>query len=68
MREGQRIVQKWAYKYPDIENDVEKMHFCTYGANIRRMGATYRNITNGVTYTWIENLSVAFSLPIPEFR
>ncbi|KAJ4009644.1 hypothetical protein NW752_009231 [Fusarium irregulare] len=57
LREACRIVQKWGYKFPDIENNVEKMHFCTYGANIRRMGRTYRSAGSGVTYTWIENLA-----------
>jgi hypothetical protein len=62
--EGYRIVLRWGYKFPEIENDVEKMHFCTYAANIRRNGAKYTSFsTPRVTYTWMENLSVTLVHP-----
>ncbi|KAL3600183.1 hypothetical protein FPOAC2_04414 [Fusarium poae] len=54
---AQRIVQKWGYKYPDRENDVERMVHSTYAANLRRNGAEYKSVGVGVTYTWIENLA-----------
>ncbi|XEV04322.1 hypothetical protein FSHL1_009609 [Fusarium sambucinum] len=54
---AQRIVQKWAYKYPDLENNVERMVFSTYAANLRRNGTEYKSLGVGVTYTWIENLA-----------
>ncbi|OBS23368.1 hypothetical protein FPOA_03917 [Fusarium poae] len=57
LREAQRIVQKWAHKYPDDENSVEKMGWSTYLANIRRNGSTYKSWGVGVTYNWIENLA-----------
>jgi hypothetical protein len=54
-----RIVLRWGYKFPEVENDVQKMHFGTYAANIRRNGAKYTSFsTPRVTYTWMENLSV----------
>ncbi|WZH49307.1 Dynamin_N domain-containing protein [Fusarium acuminatum] len=52
-----RIVLRWGYKFPEVENDVQKMHFGTYAANIRRNGAKYTSFsTPRVTYTWMENL------------
>ncbi|KAF0637775.1 hypothetical protein FPSE5266_09531 [Fusarium pseudograminearum] len=56
LREAQRIVQKWGHKYPDDENNVDKMAYGTYAANLRRNGSTFTS-GFGVTYTWIENLA-----------
>ncbi|QPC58119.1 hypothetical protein HYE67_000350 [Fusarium culmorum] len=55
--EAQRIVQKWAHKYPDVENNVDKMGWSTYVACIRRNGSTFKSPRIGVTYNWIENLA-----------
>ncbi|CAF3487534.1 unnamed protein product [Fusarium graminearum] len=55
--EAQRIVQKWAHKYPDVENSVDKMGWSTYVACIRRNGSTFKSPSIGVTYNWIENLA-----------
>ncbi|RGP59817.1 GTPase slip-gc [Fusarium sporotrichioides] len=57
LREAQRIVQKWEYKYPDRENNIERMAFGTHAAIVRRMGTQYKSKRSGVTYTWIENLA-----------
>lgn len=62
LHEANRIVQKWNYKYPDNENDIERMHHMAYAANIRRDGSEYKSPGTGVTYTWIENLSVKILL------
>ncbi|KAF4338652.1 GTPase SLIP-GC [Fusarium beomiforme] len=56
LKDANRIVQKWGYKYPDIENDVEKMHWCTYAANLSRDGSKFKSHATGVTYTWMEHL------------
>ncbi|RFN49669.1 gtpase slip-gc, partial [Fusarium flagelliforme] len=57
LHEANRIVQKWNYKYPDNENDIERMHHSAYAANLRRDGSEYKSPGTGVTYTWIENLA-----------
>ncbi|KAM0351869.1 hypothetical protein ACHAPU_002382 [Fusarium lateritium] len=58
LAQGYRIALRWAYKYPDVENDVEKMHWCTYAANIRRNGAKFTSFSiPRVNYTWMETLA-----------
>ncbi|KAF9771618.1 hypothetical protein IL306_010737 [Fusarium sp. DS 682] len=57
LKDAPRIVQKWGYKFPDVENDVDKMHWCTYAANLSRDGSKFKSHATGVTYTWMEHLS-----------
>ncbi|KAF5571882.1 GTPase SLIP-GC [Fusarium pseudoanthophilum] len=57
LKEANTIVQKWGYKFPDVEHDVEKMHWCTYAANLTRDGSTFKSHTTGVTYNWMEHLT-----------
>ncbi|KAG9499701.1 hypothetical protein J7337_008160 [Fusarium musae] len=54
--EALRIVQKWSYKFPDDEHNIERMHWCTYMANLNRDGLKFSSYATGVTYTWMEHL------------
>ncbi|KAF5965973.1 hypothetical protein FBULB1_11949 [Fusarium bulbicola] len=56
LAEALRIVQKWSYKYPDDEHSIDRMHWCTYMANLNRDGSRFSSYATGVTYTWMEHL------------
>ncbi|KAF5611203.1 GTPase SLIP-GC [Fusarium subglutinans] len=58
LEEAPRIVQKWSYKFPDEVNNVERMHWATYAANISRNGTKFRShAPPRVTYTWMDHLA-----------
>jgi hypothetical protein len=57
LNEAKRIVQRWAYKFPDDINSTVRMHWGTYYANICRYGAEYKSYTSPrVTYNWMNSL------------
>ncbi|RGP63852.1 GTPase slip-gc [Fusarium longipes] len=56
LQEAPGIVQRWAYKYPDHDGNVEKLHYATHDAILRRDGSLYTSPSSGITYTWNENL------------
>ncbi|KAF5586418.1 gtpase slip-gc [Fusarium pseudocircinatum] len=56
--EAKKIVQRWAYKFPDVLTSTIRMHWGTYYANICRYGAEYTSFsTPRVTYNWMKSLA-----------
>ncbi|KAH7478006.1 hypothetical protein IWW34DRAFT_901585 [Fusarium oxysporum f. sp. albedinis] len=56
--EAKRIVQRWAYKFPENFTSTIRMHWGTYYANICRYGAEYTSFsTPRVTYNWMKSLA-----------
>ncbi|KAF5536093.1 gtpase slip-gc [Fusarium phyllophilum] len=58
LMEAKKIVQRWAYKFPDDITSAVRMHWGTYYANICRYGAEYKSYTSPrVTYNWMNSLA-----------